>query len=124
LRSRGWDAECQPSWGDLPALLRLSVGAGTRAHVEELLDALRESAAAAEVAGQARLPGRVADHLRRLSPEHLTAEDVRTLLATLGIDPLGGPVPLLDALVDAAPARLRTAIVGRLAELRTAPTRG
>ena len=124
LRSRGWYAECQPSWGDLPALLRLSVGAGTRAHVEELLDALRESAAAAEVAGPARLPGRVADHLRRLSPEHLTTEDVRTLLATLGIDSLGGPVPLLDALVDAAPARLRTAIVGRLAELRTAPTRG
>lgn len=124
LRSRGWYAECQPSWGDLPALLRLSVSAGTRAHVEELLDALRESAAAAEVTGPARLPGRVADHLRRLSPEHLTTEDVRTLLETLGIDPLGDPVPLLDALVDAAPTRLRTAIVGRLAELRTAPTRG
>ena len=124
LRSRGWYADCQPSWGDLPALLRLGVGAGTRAHVEELLDALRESAAAAEVTGPARLPGRVTDHLLRLSPEHLTGQDVRTLLETLGIDPLGDPVPLLDALVDAAPTRLRPAIVGRLADLRSAPTRG
>ena len=94
------------------------------AHVEELLDALRESAAAAEVTGPARLPGRVTDHLLRLSPEHLTGEDVRTLLETLGIDPLSDTVPLLDALVDAAPTRLRPAIVGRLADLRSAPTRG
>ena len=49
---------------------------------------------------------------------------MRTLLETLGIDPLGDPVPLLDALVDAAPIRLRPAIIGRLADLRSAPTRG
>ena len=46
------------------------------------------------------------------------------LLETLGVDPWGGPSPLLDALVDAAPTRLRPAIVGRLADLRSAPTRG
>ncbi len=126
LRSRGWYAECQPSWGDLPATLRLEVSAGTRANVDELLDALRASAAAAEVTGPVHLPGRVVDHLRRLSPEHLSTGDVRTVLETLGIDPAGpgvAPVPLLDALVDAAPTRLRAAITGRLAELRSAPVR-
>ena len=124
LRSRGWYAECQPSWRGEPATLRLTVSAGTRAHVDELLDALRESVTAAEVTGAVRLPGRVVDHLRRLDPDHLEVHDVRTLLETLGIDPLGATVPLLDALVDAAPSRLRAALVARLADLRTAPVRG
>ena len=124
LRSRGWYAECQPSWQGQPATLRLTVSAGTRAHVDQLLDALRESVAAAEVTGAVRLPGRVVDHLRRLDPDHLEAHDVRLLLDTLGIDPLDDCSRPLAALVDAAPTRLRAALVGRLADLRTAPVRG
>ncbi len=99
------------------------MSAGTRAHVEELLDALRACAAAAEVAGPLHLPGRVVEHLRHLDPEHLTTSHLAVLLETLGVDPWGGPSPLLDALVDAVPPPLRAAIAGRLADLRTTPVR-
>jgi sphinganine-1-phosphate aldolase len=116
LSSRGWFVQPQMAFRDLPATLHLTLSAATAAGVDDLVVALRASVDAAVAAG----PVVVAPELRAaaasLDPATLDDAAFDGLLALAG---LGGEgtvaVPErmapVNALLDAAPPRLREALL-------------
>ncbi|MFC5065275.1 pyridoxal phosphate-dependent decarboxylase family protein [Actinomycetospora atypica] len=116
LSSRGWFVQPQMAFRDLPATLHLTLSAATAGGLDDLVVALRESVDAAVAAG----PVVVAPELRAaaasLDPATLDDAAFDGLLALAG---LGGDgtvaVPErmapVNALLDAAPPRLREALL-------------
>jgi sphinganine-1-phosphate aldolase len=116
MGERGWFVQPQMAFRGMPATLHLTVSAATASGVDDFVEALRESVAAAVDAG----PVAVAPELRaaaaELDPASLDDAAFDGLLALAG---LGGDgtvsVPQrmapVNALLDAAPPRLREALL-------------
>lgn len=125
LAARGWHGVAQPSRGDLPATLRLSVDESVRDRVEDCAAAVLGAARAARALGPVRLPTRVLDQLARLDPSTVGPHDVALLVEALGLEVgAAAGAARFGALVDAAAPPLREAIVAGHAALLTAPVRG
>ncbi|MEJ2871819.1 aminotransferase class V-fold PLP-dependent enzyme, partial [Actinomycetospora sp. OC33-EN08] len=113
LSARGWFVQPQMAFRDLPATLHLTISAATASGLDDLVAALRESVDAAVAAG----PVAVAPELRAaaaaLDPATLDDADFDGLLALAGLE--GAAVPdrmaPVNALLDAAPPRLREALL-------------
>ena len=119
LALRGWHTQAQLSYAGIPASLHLTVTAAVEPQSAQFVPALAEAADAARALGPARLPDDLRAAAGALAPESLTPEVVAGLAAGLGLGggSAGGGSPLPDrmapvnALLDAAPARLREALL-------------
>jgi hypothetical protein len=116
MGERGWFVQPQMAFRGLPATLHLTVSAATAAGVEDFVVALRESVAAAVEAGPVAVDPDLRAAAGALDPSTLDDAAFDGLLALAG---LGGDgtvsVPKrmapVNALLDAAPARLREALL-------------
>jgi glutamate/tyrosine decarboxylase-like PLP-dependent enzyme len=117
LALRGWHAQAQLSYAGIPASLHLTVTAAVAPQAAQFAPALAEAADAARARGPVRLPDELLAVAGSLAPEALTPELVAGLAAGLGLGTGDGAGPLPDrmapvnALLDAAPARLREALL-------------
>ncbi|WP_127479687.1 pyridoxal phosphate-dependent decarboxylase family protein [Nocardioides pantholopis] len=119
MLERGWYVQPQMAYAGGPSTVHLSVSAATLASVEELLDALAESVAAAVAAGPVRVDSGIADFLRALDPATLSAADFDGLLAAAGLGSSGdgGALALprrmaeVNALLEVAAPDLREALM-------------
>lgn len=118
MATRGWYVQPQMSVPGQPATVHLSVSAATGQHVEEFLDALRDSVAAAVAAGPVVVDPGVVAFIEALDPAALTDEDFDGLLAASGLvgeseDGLALPERMaeVNALLDVASAQMREALL-------------
>jgi glutamate/tyrosine decarboxylase-like PLP-dependent enzyme len=121
LTARGWHTQPQLSYADIPASIHLTVTAAVAPHVTVFGPALAAAAAAARALGPTRLPDEVRAMAGALTPEALTPEVVAGLAAAFGLGGAGaggaggGVLPdrmaPVNALLDAAPPRLREALL-------------
>ncbi|MBM9459454.1 aspartate aminotransferase family protein [Nocardioides sp. zg-536] len=125
MAARGWFVQPQMSFGDLPASLHLAVSATT--DPDAFSAALTDAVAAARAAGPVVADPEVVALLAALDPATLGEEELDALLAAGGLTETGdatgdaaggGGGPVLpermagvNALLDAAPARLREAVL-------------
>jgi glutamate/tyrosine decarboxylase-like PLP-dependent enzyme len=117
MGERGWFVQPQMAFRGMPATLHLTVCAATASGVDDFLAALDDAVAAAVVAG----PVAVAPELRAaaaaLEPSTLDDAAFDGLLAIAGLAGDGGAVTVpkrmapVNALLDAAPPRLREALL-------------
>jgi glutamate/tyrosine decarboxylase-like PLP-dependent enzyme len=149
LALRGWHTQPQMSFADIPANIHLSVTASVAPRVAEFAAALAEAVRAARAFGPVRLPDGLLEMAGSLAPESLTPELVAGLAAGLGLGagaarppagqgtadepaagrhPSGSPLPdrmaPVNALLDAAPAPLREALLTEFLALLQRPTTG
>ncbi len=116
---RGWYVQPQLSYAGSPANIHLSVQAGTRPHVAELLDALGEAMAAASAAGPVLVDESVVAFIEALDPAALTDADFDGLLAASGLvsqnDSGGLTLPErmaeVNAMLDVAAPAMREALL-------------
>lgn len=116
MGERGWFVQPQMAFRGLPATLHLTVSAATAGGVEDFVVALRESVAAAVEAGPVAVDPDLRAAAAALDPSTLDDAAFDGLLALAG---LGGDgtvsVPKrmapVNALLDAAPPRLREALL-------------
>lgn len=144
LATRGWYLQVQPSMaaggrsGHVPMTAHASITGAAAGRIPELLEALRESVAAAKALGRVQADPEFVEAARQIVVEELTEEQVEGLLQLAGVgggDPGGGasgvgarsggaagpglPVRMapVHALVDAIPAplaeRLLAAVLSR-----------
>jgi glutamate/tyrosine decarboxylase-like PLP-dependent enzyme len=122
LAAQGWHTQPQMSYGDaaarvpIPASIHLTVTAAVAPQVADFGPALAEAVVAARKRGPVRLPAELLEMAAALPPEALTPEMVEGLAAGLGLGAGGaGPLPErmapVNALLDAAPPRLREALL-------------
>jgi hypothetical protein len=121
-----------------PPTLHLTLSAATAAGVPDLLDALAEGVLRAREAGPVAVDPDVAAFVAALDPETLGDEDFDGLLAAAGMAPGttsgaagAGEGPALpdrmaevNALLDAAPPRLREAVLTAFLDRLMRPVRG
>lgn len=132
LVARGWYVQPQLSFGDDAASIHLSVSAGTRAHVDELGDALRASVAAAQEAGPVAVDPDVVAFIEALDPASLGDDDFDGLLAASGLvgaSPEGGlelPTRMaeVNAMLDVASPAMREALLKAFLDRLQRPVRG
>lgn len=123
--SRGWLLSPQLPFRGGPPSLHLSLCAATAPRVEELLEVLAESAAAARAAGPVSVDPAIAGVLAHLDPAALDEATFDGLLALAG---LGGGCALPDrmaeinAMLAQAPPRLREALLLAFIDRLTRPT--
>ena len=116
MGERGWFVQPQMAFRGLPATLHLTVCAATAGGVDDFVVALRESVAAAVAAGPVAVDPELRAAAASLDPATLDDAAFDGLLAIAG---LGGDgtvaVPKrmapVNALLDAAPPRLREALL-------------
>jgi sphinganine-1-phosphate aldolase len=134
LTARGWHTQPQFRFGELPASIHLTVTASVAPRVAEFGPALADAAAAARAHGPAAVPPEILGALGALDPAELTPEAVAGLAASLGFGAgtgpegeggAGGPLPArmaaVNTLLDAAPARLREALLTAFLSLLQRP---
>jgi len=115
MAQRGWFVQPQLSYDGNPASLHLAVSAAT--DPAGFLAALEESVAAALASGPVPVDDGVVDLLRTLDPTTLGDAEFDLLLAAGGLAGDGGELGLpermapVNALLDAAPPRLREAVL-------------
>ncbi|HEU5107021.1 MAG TPA: aminotransferase class V-fold PLP-dependent enzyme [Micromonosporaceae bacterium] len=137
LALRGWHTQPQTSYAGIPASVHLSVTAAVAPQAADFGPALTEAAEAARALGAARLPASASELVASLTPEALTPEVVAALAAGLGLgapgagsagDAGGGVLPErmapVNALLDAAPPRLREALLTEFLGLLQRPAWG
>ncbi|MEO9322977.1 aminotransferase class V-fold PLP-dependent enzyme [Nocardioides sp. C4-1] len=133
MTTRGWHVQPQMSFGPHPATLHLSVSAATLPHVPELVEALTAAVEAARAAGPVAVDPDVVAFVAALDPDALTDADFDGLLAASGLHGAGGPdaglelptrMAPVNALLDAAPPRLREAVLVAFLDRLQRPTRG
>ncbi|MCW3843911.1 aminotransferase class V-fold PLP-dependent enzyme [Micromonospora yasonensis] len=109
LTARGWHTQPQLAYAGLPASVHLTVTAAVAPRVAEFGPALAEAVAAARAAGPVELPAELRALAGSLTPEALTPELVAGLAAGLGLGagPATERMAAVNALLDAAPVRLR-----------------
>jgi glutamate/tyrosine decarboxylase-like PLP-dependent enzyme len=123
---RGWYVQPQMAWRAEPPTLHLTVSASTLPLVDECLEALRESVAAAQAAGPATVDPRVLDRLHLLDPTNLTDQVFDDLMAAAGVGEaveLPSRMAPVNVLLNAAPAALREALLARYADRLFQPVR-
>lgn len=117
MAARGWLVQPQMSFADLPPTLHLTLCAATAAHVEELVGALEESAAAARASGPVRVDPALGAAAGQLDPDGLDEATLDGLLALAGLEGDGGGVRVpermaeVNALLDQAPPRVRESLL-------------
>ncbi|GAA5142801.1 aminotransferase class V-fold PLP-dependent enzyme [Nocardioides marinquilinus] len=116
MAARGWHVQPQLSHAGRPATIHLSVSAATLAHVDELLEALAASVAAAQDAGPVAVDPGVAEVVAALDPAALGDDDFDGLLAAAGLaggEGLALPDRMapVNALLDLAAPELREAVL-------------
>jgi len=126
LAARGWHAQPQPPYADLPATIHLTVTAAVAPLVGEFATALGAAAEAAVAHGPPRIPDDVLAMVELLdeSPEALTPDIVIRLAASLG---LGGGTPpgkvaAVNTLLAAATPRLRERLLIEFVSLLQRPS--
>lgn len=128
LAARGWYAQPQLSFRDLPPSLHLSLSAATADLVPDLVDALRESVAAAAAAGPVAVPADLASAASQLDPTALDDAAFDALAQMAGLSD-GGQLSLpermgrVNALLDAAPPAVREALLVAFLDRLTRPVR-
>jgi hypothetical protein len=131
LLARGWYAQSQMSFGDLPATLHFSLSAATAASSVEIGADLAAATATAVQAGPIAPPEHLVAAASSIDPEHLDQETFASLLKVAGLsdgaDGLELPQRMasVNALLDALPPDLREAlllgVIDRLARPAAAP---
>lgn len=117
MRTRGWLVQPQMAFAGHPATLHLTLCAATAAKVPELIAALAESVAGAREAGVVRVDPDLAAAAQQIDPETLDEETLDGLLAIAGLGGEPGSLQVpermaeVNALLDAAPPRLREALL-------------
>lgn len=127
MAARGWFVQPQMRFGHHPASLHLSVSAATAAHLDELDTALRESLTAAVAAGPVEVPADLAAAARQIDAATLDDAGFAGLLQLAGLDVDAGlPTRMapVNALLDAAPAPLREALLKAFLDRLSRPVRG
>jgi glutamate/tyrosine decarboxylase-like PLP-dependent enzyme len=129
MTARRWYVQPQMAFGGHPPNLHLTLCAVTADHVEELLEALAASVAAAQQAGPVRVDAAVAEIVAALDPAKLTDEEFDGLLAAAGLTPGEGTAALPDrmaevnTLLDLAAPDLREAVLVAFLDRLLRPTR-
>jgi hypothetical protein len=136
LAVRGWHTQPQLSYADIPASIHLSVTAAVAPHAAEFGAALDAAVAAARALGPVPVPAPLRAMAASLTPEALTPGLVAELAAGLGLGVgpgvgsgvdarPGGALPQrmapVNALLDAAPPRLREALLTEFLSLLQQP---
>lgn len=119
MATRDWYVQPQMSYAGQPPNVHLSVSAATLAHVDEFLDALTESVAAAVAAGPVGVDAGVAAFIETLDPATLSDDDFDGLLAASGLvggdstDGLALPDRMaeVNAMLDLASPAMREALL-------------
>jgi sphinganine-1-phosphate aldolase len=128
LLLRGWYTQPQLRFDDFPATLHLSLSAATVPRLPEFLDALRGSVKSATAAGPIRVDPVVAATLAQIDPDLLGEAEFDALLQAAGLGD-GGALRLpermapVNALLDAAPPRVREALLVSFVERLSRPNR-
>jgi glutamate/tyrosine decarboxylase-like PLP-dependent enzyme len=102
MKERGWYVQAQLSCRTSPANIHLSVTPGNVEHTNGLIEALRESVAAAKEIPPEPLPDHVVEMIRALTPEVLTPELMPQILGMAGIEDnaLPGRMARVNDLLD------------------------
>jgi len=132
MLDRGWYVQPQMSYAGQGASVHLSVSAGTLAHLDEFLAALRDSVAAAQAAGPIAVDPGIAAYIESLDPATLTDADFDGLLAASGLvgEGAGGELELptrlaeVNAMLDLASPRMREALLVTFLDRLQRPTGG
>ena len=116
MLTRGWYVQPQMAYRSMPPTLHLTVSAATEPGVEEFLEALRESVAAAVAAGPIEVDPGLAAAATALDPATLDDEAFDGLLQLAGLagdEGLALPERMapVNALLNVAPAPLREALL-------------
>jgi len=131
MATRGWYVQPQMSYAGTPPTIHLSVSAATRPHVDDLLDALRASVAAAQDAGPVRVDPEVVAFIEALDPVALSDSDFDGLLAASGLVGSGGDGGLalpermaeVNALLDVGSPAMREALLVAFLDRLSRPSR-
>ena len=131
MLERGWYVQPQMSYAGQGPSIHLSVSAGTLAHVEEFLAALREAVAAAQATGPVTVDPGIAAYIESLDPAALSDADFDGLLATSGLvgADSGGELALpsrlaeVNAMLDLASPAMREALLIAFLDRLTRPSR-
>ena len=125
MAARGWLVQPQMSFDGLPATLHLTLCAATAAHTDELITALTESASAARRVGPVAVDPQLAAAARQIDPAGLDEATLDGLLGIAGLAADGGGLRVpermaeVNALLDAAPAALREALLAAVLDRLT-----
>lgn len=128
LLARGWYVQPQMAFGSFPATLHLSLSAATAAHIEDFVNALGASVKMATAAGPVRVDAGVLAVLDAIDPLTLSDDSFDQLLELAGLRS-GGSLALpeqmapVNALLNAAPAALREAMLTEFLDRLTRPAR-
>lgn len=132
LVARGWYVQPQLSFGDDGPSVHLSVSAGTRAHVADFGEALRESVASAQEAGPVAVDPGVVAFIEALDPGSLGDDDFDGLLAASGLVGASAGADLelptrmaeVNAMLDVASPAMREALLKAFLDRLQRPVRG
>jgi glutamate/tyrosine decarboxylase-like PLP-dependent enzyme len=125
---RGWYVQPQMSYRDQPPTLHLTLSAATAPSVPELVEALRDAAAAARDLGPVPRDPALAGLLGSIDPASLDEEGFARLLAVAGLAGDDGGLALparmapVNALLDACPTGLREALLLGVLDRLSRPT--
>ena len=117
MLERGWYAQPQMSFEDARATLHLTTCAATAQHVDELLEVLASSVAAAREVGPIQVDPDLAAAARAIDPMTLDEAAFDGLLAIAGLSGEGSAIVLprrmapVNALLDLTPPALREALL-------------
>jgi sphinganine-1-phosphate aldolase len=113
MGERGWFVQPQMAFRGMPATLHLTVCAATASGVGDFAVALRESVAAAVAAGPVVVAPELREAAAALDPSTLDDAAFDGLLALAGLGGMAVPKRMapVNALLDAAPPRLREALL-------------
>jgi sphinganine-1-phosphate aldolase len=117
MLERGWYVQPQMSHGDLPATLHLTLSAATADSVDDFVQALRESVAAAVAAGPVEVAPELRTAAASVDPATLDEAAFAGLLQVAGLADGSGELLLpermapVNALLDVAPPALREALL-------------
>jgi sphinganine-1-phosphate aldolase len=128
LLERGWYAQPQLSFRDLPPTLHLTLSAATAPAVPVLLEALADAVASARAAGPVSVDPALAGLVGGIDPATLDDEGFAGLLAAAGLAGADGSLALphrmagVNALLDACPPTLREALLLGVLDRLSRPT--
>jgi hypothetical protein len=130
MAAHGWYVQPQMGFAGRPPTLHLTLCAATAPGVPDLLAALAAAVRRAREAGPVAVDPEVAAFVAALEPATLSEEDFDGLLAAAGLAGGGGDLALpermaeVNALLDAAPPRLREAVLVAFLDRLMRPARG
>lgn len=128
LLTRGWYAQPQMSFGDLPATLHFSLSAATAESSAQIAADLAAATTAATEAGPIAPSEHLVAAASSIDPEHLDEETFAGLLKVAGLSDGAGGLALpermasVNALLDALPPDLREALLVGVIDRLTRPT--